>query len=124
MLPRPGRSPFSSFAIPGVQDRLRRCRFLAGAVPSSCSQEGRWGHPKRLSQRSPGARVWLACGRPFGRGAGEAGAAGRALEFLALGWFSLFPKQNHVSHVGLWFCLGGNGESWGGEGGGAGPSPC
>lgn len=40
-------------------------------------------------------------------GGGEAGAAGRALEFLALGWFSLRQSRTMCPALGSGFAYGG-----------------
>lgn len=62
-------------------------------------------------------RVWLGFGRFFffgGGTLGEAGAAGRALEFLALGWFSLRQSRTICPALGSGFAYGGAGRA--GEG--------
>jgi len=59
-------------------------------------------------------RFWLVCGRPIWGGPGEAEAAGRALEFLVLGWFSLRQSRTMCPTLGSGFAYGGAGRA--GEG--------
>ena len=117
MFPPPCRSPFSPSAIPWVRDRLCRCRFLAGALPSGCSQEGLWRSPQKAFPEEPGcggepgdeglARLWLAL---LGGDRGKLGLREELWSFLCWAGFHLGKAEPCVPCSALVLLTGERGE--------------